>query len=142
MSTSVTTSKTVIRLLGHPVYNEDGAATEAITPGMLVKGVSEIAKQTVNDAIVPVTVALEREEMGKSIDDDYAIGDTVKIGAFGKGQRFLGILASGEDIAEGELLQSAGGGLLTTAASAAVAIGRSLEEIETTAITRVRVEVI
>lgn len=142
MSTSVTTSKNVIRLLGHPVYNEDGAATEAITPGMLTEGVSSIAKNT-STTVGPVAVALEREEMGLGIDDDYAIGDYVKVGVFARGERFLGILASGQDVAEGELLASAGDGTLAPTATPADAIGRSMEAIVTTGATaRIRVEVV
>lgn len=123
-----TTSKNTIYLLGQPVYNEDGAAGEAITPGMLVTGVTTLVKNATADAVGPVTVALEREEMGKSIDDDYAVGDTVKVGAFKGGSRFLGILASGQNVAEGALLASNGAGKLKSG-TATTAIGRSLEAL-------------
>lgn len=136
-----TTSKRTIYLLGQPIYNEDGAAAEAIVPGMLTRGVTTINKNNVADASCIVTVALERSEMGKSIDDAYAIGDTVKIGSFHAGSHFLGLIESGVTVVEGTLLSSAGDGTLKVGA-AAVAIARSLEAITPTNRQRLRVEVL
>lgn len=127
-----TTSKNVIHLLGQPVYNELGVATVAITPGMIVEGVQELAPNSVADQKVAVAVALEREEMGLSIDDDYAVGDTVKVGVYFKGSRFLGILASGESVDSGDYLDTVAGGKLA-AGGVATAIGRSHETLEATA---------
>ncbi len=109
----------VIALLGgKPVITEEGQATEAITPGYLIKGQTSIAKQTVSATKVPVRVALERDELGNTIDDDYAIGDTVKVGAFHAGQRFYGFVASGETVAVDALLESAGDGTIQALAGA------------------------
>lgn len=138
-----TTSKTTIFLLGHPNFNEEGAAAEAITPGHLVNGISSLVKHATADAVGAVAVAHEREEMNKGITDDYAIGDTVKVGVYKPGERFLGIITSGVSVAEGAFLASAGNGTLK-AGTAANAIGRSLETIAaaTTGNTRIRVEVV
>lgn len=134
-------AKKSIVLLGQPVYNEDGAASEAITPGMLVDGVSTIAKHASAAANTPRTFALERDELGDDIDEDYAIGDTVKIGAFHAGQRALALIASGQSITENQRLESAGDGTLRALAGG-VALARALETTgAVTALTRVRVEI-
>lgn len=135
-----TTSKRTIHLLGQPVYNEDGAAGEVITPGMLVKGVTTVTKQSTADARCAVAVALEREEMGLSIDDTYAVDDTVKVGVYKAGGRFLGWLASGQNVAEGALLAPNAAGLLKAGAATA-AVARALEAIDASSgDTRIRVE--
>lgn len=106
---------------GHPTVNEQGNATEVIKPGYLVKGVSSIAKQT-STTKVPKAFALERDELGKGVDDlyetdaagaaAYAIGDTVKVGVFYSGCEVLAYIPSGQNIVEDDLLESAGTGLL------------------------------
>jgi len=104
----------VIQLLGQAIQNEDDAAAEAITPGHLVTtdGSGNVIKHNVATGRVTPRFALEREEMGKTIDDAYAIGDTVKVGAFSKGQRVNALIASGANIAKGASLESAGDGRL------------------------------
>lgn len=138
-----TTSKTTIFLQGAPLFNEQGAAGEAITPGMLVTGVTTLVKNAVADQPCAVAVAHEREEMGKGITDDYAVGDTVKVGVYKPGERFLGIILSGVSVSEGAFLASAGNGTLK-AGTAAVACARALETIAaaTTGNTRIIVEVV
>jgi hypothetical protein len=138
-----TTSKNIIHLLGNPIYNEDGAAAEVITPGMLVLGVASLIKNNVADLPCSVAVAHERDEMNKSIDDNYAIGDTVKVGTYKAGERFLGIILSGVVVTEGAFLASAGNGTLKLG-TAATAIGRSMEALTAAATgnTRIRVEAI
>jgi hypothetical protein len=138
-----TTSKRTIHLLGQPVYNEDGAAAEAIIPGHLLRGVTSLSKNNTTNERCPVIVALEREEMGKSIDDAYAIGDTVKVGHFQQGHHFLGWLASGQNVAAGALLGSNGAGLFTAASvTHATAVVRALEALNATANARIRLEVL
>jgi len=121
-------------LQGTPICNEDGAATEAIKPGYLVKGVTSIAKQT-GTGFVPKAVALERDELGAGVDDTYrgagtpaaayASGDTVKVGVFKSGERALGYIASGENISADELLESAGDGTYSSGSTNPIA--RSLD---------------
>jgi len=145
-----TTSKRTIILLGQPVYNEDGVAGEAIKPGHLVTGVATIMKNASASTEAPRTFALERAELGKGLDatpdtnagsPDYAIGDTVKVGAFHQGQHVLTLVASGQTLVEGDLLESAGDGTLKKASSGVV-LGRSLETINTTSLFRLRTEII
>ena len=137
----VTTSKNVIHLLGQPVYNEDGAADQPIIPGMLVEGWNGLKPNTRADARIECAVALEREEMGRGINDPYQIGDTVKVGVYKRGGRFLGILVSGISVNEGDLLSGAAGGLLK-AGTSATAVARSLETLAAGATRRVRCEAV
>ena len=133
-------ARNVIALLGEPVYNEDGAASEAITPGHLVEGVTSIAKQNSAGGPATRTWALERDELGKDIDDDYASGDYVKVGSFAPGDRVYTWVASGVDVAADEFMEPAGDGTLR-AYSAGTRIARALEAVTATADTRIRVEV-
>ena len=136
-------AKRVITLLGHPVTNEDGAAGEAITPGMLVQGESTILKHASSAGRATPRFALEREEMGDDIDTAYAVGDTVKIGTFRPGDRVNALIASGVNMAAGTYLESAGDGTLK-AVSGNFGIGRALEAVNNTAgpgTARLRVEV-
>ena len=64
-------TKRSIILKGCPVVNEEGAASEAIKPGYLVKGVSTISLQTATTGYAPRALALERDELGRGIDDTY-----------------------------------------------------------------------
>lgn len=112
------TKRSVI-LKGCPVVTEEGAASETIKPGYLVKGVGTVAKQT-GTGWVPRTLALERDELGRGIDDthqgistgaaSYASGDRVKVGAFAGGMEATGFVASGQNISEDDFLESAGDG--------------------------------
>jgi hypothetical protein len=143
--------KRSVVLRGHPVINEDGVASEVISPGYLVMGVSSIALHTPAGGPNPVAIALEKSEMGTGVDSvyvgvgtgspDYAIGDQVKVGVFCPGQRFVGFIASGESISEDEFLESAGDGTFK-AYSAGVILARSLENINaiTPGVVKIRLE--
>lgn len=93
-------------------------AVEAITPGMLVEhhhsatyglcwGVHDSADEPAGG-----TVALEDLLANKGVDDAYAAGEVVPVGNFQKGDRFWGLIPSGQNITEGDLLQSNGDGKL------------------------------
>lgn len=136
--------KRVIALMGQPTYNEDGVAAEAITPGHLITGVTSLTKHATAAAQAPPTFALERDEMGKSIDDAYAIGDSVKAGTFYSGQRVYGFIASGQNIAINALLESAGNGGFRVL-STGEALVKALEAVNNTAgpgMARIRLEVL
>lgn len=143
-------AKKSIVLLGQPTINEDGAAGEAIKPGHLVKGVSTILKHASAAGRCGARFALERDEFGQSLTSsssteagspDYATGDTVKVGAFHQGQRVLAWVASGQNITEDDLLESAGDGTLKEGSTWVIA--RALETLgAVTELTRVRVEII
>jgi hypothetical protein len=137
-------ARKVIALLGQPIINEDGVAGSALVPGMLVSGVSTINVHAAAAANCARAFALERDELGKGIDTAYAIGDTVKVGVFHGGQRVYAFIASGQNIAEGGLLESAGDGTLA-ANSAGVVLARALEAVNNSAgpgNARIRAEII
>lgn len=128
------TKRSVI-LKGSPVINEDGAASEAIKPGYLVKGAypgsTAVAKQTATTGFFVALVALERDELGRGIDDTYqgrvagaaayASGDKVKVAAPKAGEEYTMYVASGQNISADDLLQSAGDGTLAEGSTRPIA---------------------
>jgi hypothetical protein len=101
----------------HRIRN-DLVAAEAITPGMLVElsndatyglcwGVHDSANEPAARA-----VALDEIELNHGIDTAYTAGDLVKVGYLRPGDRFYGIIPSGQNITQGALLQSNGDGKL------------------------------
>jgi hypothetical protein len=135
-------AKKVIKLLGEPIQNEDDKAAAAITPGHLVDfdGSGNLVKHATAGGFCQLAVALEREEMGNGIDVDYAIGDTVKVGVFPRGTRFLGFIASGQNITKGNMMESAGNGTFRVFGSG-TRLARSLDTTgAVTALTRIRLE--
>jgi hypothetical protein len=138
-------AKRVIKLLGEPIQNEDDKAAAVITPGMLVDhdANGDLVPHASSAGVAQRWFALEREEMGKDIDATYAIGDTVKVGSFAPGTRVLALIASGENVAQDDDLNSAGDGTLAVSATNRVAV--ALEAVNNTAgpgMARIRVEVV
>jgi hypothetical protein len=113
-------------------YSEDGAAGAAITPGMLVSGVTTLVPWASAGAAGAYKYADFRDEMGKTIDDAYAIGDTVKVVAVSPSDRINALIASGENIASDALLEAAADGTLRVLASG-VAVARALEAVNNSA---------
>lgn len=141
----------VITLKGDPLQNEDGAAGAAIAPGMLVKGVATILPHATAGGACSATFALERSELGAGIDNtyrgsgtpdaNYQVGDTVKVGSFGKGMRVLALIPSGQNITADGFLESAGDGTLR-AYSSGVIIARALDTTGAVTVrTPIRIEV-
>jgi hypothetical protein len=122
----------VLKELDSISIDEDGAASEAITPGMLVQGTTSIAKFSTAGGPAPRRVAMERDEMGKDIDTAYAIGDTVKIANLVPGDRVNALIASGQNIAANAWLEPAGDGTLRVF-SAGTRWGRALEAVNNSA---------
>jgi hypothetical protein len=124
--------KRVITLLtraGGPFQTEDYPAGAAIMPGHLVvmTATGTVIKHGTASVRTAPNFALERNEMGKGIDDAYAVNDVVKVGMFSQGERVLALIASGANIAKAALLESAGDGTLK--AGATQPIGRALEAV-------------
>lgn len=146
-------ARRVIVLLGTPVLNEDDAAAEAITPGHLVTfdGSGNLIKHNQAGKNAARTFALERDEMGQDIDDAYGVGDQVKVGSFGPGDRVYAFIASGQNLAKGDFMESDGAGRLRKDATDAATddtqrqatIGRAYEAVNNSAgpgDARIRVE--
>ena len=111
----------VITLKGTPQITEDGVAGVALDPGRLVTGAATIALQGAVSDAAGRRVVLERDELGRGIDNTvgqfttpnlapYAVGEQVKVGAFSGGDQFTGFLISGENVTAGALLEAAAGG--------------------------------
>jgi hypothetical protein len=113
----------VITLKGNPEVTETGVAGVALEPGRLVTGYATIALQGAVSDAAGRRVVLEREELGRGIDQSvgeetsaldatYAVGEQVKVGAFGTGEQFTGWLASGESVTAGDLMEAAADGMM------------------------------
>jgi hypothetical protein len=113
----------VIELLtdanGSFIHDEEVAASgSAIVPGMLVE---EVAGGTVQEhstaaANAQKLFALANIANGGTIDDVYAVGETVRYGAAHSGQKaFALVAASAIAIVRGDVLESAGDGTVRKA---------------------------
>ncbi len=150
----------VITLKGDPVISEEGQATEVITPGYLVAGQTSIAKSVVDGLVAPIRIALERDELGRGIDAsagasldtneqaqlvaDYASGENVKVGHFKSGERFLGFIASGQNITADDFLETSATAGTFEALAGIHPLVRAVESVNATdpGDTRIRLEVI
>ncbi len=124
----------------------DLAASEAITPGMLIErfavgAVNRWRKSTLT-GLANVCYALDHPMANKGVDDAYAAGDLVEALIAKPGDVVWALIASGATIAFGAPLSDAGGGLVKAADG--VTIAHALEAIPTpgtSTTTRLRIEV-
>lgn len=94
---------------------EELIAAGAITPGHIVEITSAGTVQshaTAGGNVAPLMVALEDELQGKVITEAYSSGNPVQVWHPLPGDRFYGILADGNDVEVGDLLESNGDGTL------------------------------
>lgn len=147
---SITRSNPNTIWLGGPprtVVN-DLAANEVITPGMLVLKYTSSGKLRLkkHDSIGgPGTqFATDQNMLNKGVDDTYAINDLVETVVGGIGTSFWGLLLSGQNVAFGAKLESAGTGALRSATTTGAQTFRALEAVDNSAgvtSARIRVEV-
>jgi hypothetical protein len=91
---------------------EEYKAASAVTPGMLLElnGSSKVqAHSSAGQNILPM-VAYEDELQGKTIDEDYAADDPVQCWVPTRGDKAYLILADGQNITQGDFLESDGNG--------------------------------
>ena len=123
----------------------DRAAKAAITPGHLVErvntaGVWQWQKHSTAAGDGEAAVATDQSMLNLDVDDVYAAGDLVEVSIGHKGSAFWMFIASGQNIAYGDQLESAGDGTLRIYA-AGVKLFTALEtKANVTALTRIRVE--
>ena len=107
-------AKNTIKLKNYSKVHEEYVAVAAITPGMLVEYTSAGKVQKHSSAgqnMIPM-FALEDELQGKGIDDNYAADAPVQVWVAGRGDQVYALLKDGENVAIGDLLESAGDGYL------------------------------
>ncbi len=127
----------VIHLGGHGTSVNDLPGSGSITPGMLVERYSNAgvptfrAHSTAGGNAVP-TFALDQRQMNKGIDDVYASGDLVDALVCWPGAVVYAIIASGQNIAAGNFLESAGDGKLRILA-AGKPIAQAMEDVNNSA---------
>jgi hypothetical protein len=114
-----------------------------LTPGMLVERAINAGvvrwKLATADIAGPSAVCTDQSMVNKGVDDNYAVGDLVEVSILHKGAVAWCLIASGQNVAVGNLLGSAGDGTLKTGAT--VARFTALESKPTVqALTRIRVE--
>ena len=145
-----------IKLKKYSDVIEEYEAGGTITPGMLLEENSEgkVVAHSNAGEFAEKMFALEDELQGKGIDDDYASGDKVQCWIAGRGDQVYAILADGQNVAVGDILESDGNGALekavaetasaTTYPGSVVAV--ALEAVDTTnsavATARIKVRVI
>jgi len=104
-----------VKLKKYEDINIEKEANAALTPGHLLQLMStgKVRKHpTAGGNAVPKMFALEDELQGKEIDEDYAAGDRVQIWICQPGEVVNALLKDGENIAIGDILESAGDGTL------------------------------
>lgn len=114
----------------------DVAAGVAITPGHLVErynaaGVWRLRPHTTAGGNTARLVATEQSMINKNVNDGYAINDLVEATLAGMGTNLWMIIASGQSIAYGQKLESAGDGTLR-AIAAGTALFQALETVNNT----------
>lgn len=120
----------------------DIPAGESIMPGMLIERVAGEYMKHDTAGQRGSTFALDNNMCAKSYDEPYADGDLMWAGVGKTGHNYLAWLQSGENVSDGDRLQSAGNGMLEPAASEAATTFIALEDKDTTAgDARIRVEV-
>ena len=89
-------------------------AAAAITPGMLVELTSagKVQAHSTAGGNAQRMFAFEDELQGKGINDAYATDDKVQVWVCRPGDQVYAILPDGQNIAVGDLLESAGDGML------------------------------
>lgn len=123
----------------------DLAASEAITPGMLIErfasaGVNRWRKSTLT-GLASTCYALDHPMANKGVDDAYAAGDLVQACIARPGDTIWAMLTSGSTIALGAPLSDNGNGCMKAASG--VTIAHAIETITAPYATgtRVRIEV-
>lgn len=111
--------KNTIKLKKYSDIIEEYEAAGTITPGMLVELTSagKVQAHSTAGEFAEKIFALENELEGEDIDDDYASGDQVQCWVAGRGDQVYAVLADGENIAIGDVLESDGNGALQEASA-------------------------
>lgn len=134
-----------IHLGGDGVLVNDLVAIETITPGMIIErqndsGTLKFGVQDTASEDCARIFALNQSMLNKGVDDNYAAGDLVEAIVAKPGCVIWGLIASGQNITQGQYLEAAGDGTFKVY-NAGVRLASALESKNATALTRIRVEV-
>lgn len=126
-------------------YTIERTAAGTITPGDLCS-IGSADTVTVNassaDVDPELLFALEDQASGNGIDDDYASGDDVLLQIAARGDLIYATLDSGESVATGASLESAGNGHLQAVTTGAV-VAYAAETVDASAEdTRIKVRAV
>lgn len=121
------------------------AVSEAVTPGHLVErfnngGIIRWRKAT-TDIAGEAAVVTNQSMLNLGVDTAYAAGDLAEVSILHKGAWAWMFIASGQNVAAGDLLGSAGGGTLKTGATVARFVADE-NKPNVTVLTRIRVTAI
>ena len=112
---SANNPKTVkLQVYDHNGYREGVAGEDNITPGMLldIDGDGDLIKHDdAGENAVPY-IAVENDYIGDDIDEDYNDEDQIRYHIGITGERYYMWLQDGENVSEGDFLESAGDGTL------------------------------
>lgn len=144
---SITRQKpNTVHLGGHVEVINDVPAGVAITPGYLIERYKattmKFRPHATSAGLGAKTVALNQPYLNLGIDTAYAIGDLVDAAIASPGASFYMLIASGQNLALGDMLESAGDGTLNKYGSG-VRLFQALEDANNTAgpgAMRIRVE--
>ena len=137
-------------VLGGPVtVVNDLAATEQITPGMLIErtdvaGVAKFKKHA-GQGLEGSIYATEQSMLNLTVDDVYAAADLVEAAVGAPGATIWALVASGANVAAGAKLCSGGNGLLEAVGGGDLTIAVVLEATDNSAgpgNARIKVEVV
>jgi hypothetical protein len=128
--------------LGGGSIQREAVAAGTIRPGMLVLHTTTVVAHGGAGLVAAPAFAVENEHAGKGIDDNYVTGDNVIYRVFQEGARVNALLASGQNVAAGALLQSNGAGALTVASTADNVVARAVDAVDASSgIKRIRVQI-
>lgn len=93
---------------------EEYKADAILSPGYLleINSTNEVKKHATSGGKCYALFALENSQQGKSITDDYALGEQVYCWWPRTGDEVLAKLANGENVVQGDYLESNGDGQL------------------------------
>lgn len=134
-------------------HRKEGVTDEAVTPGHLLElgGGNDLQKHATAAGNAAPMFALENDLVGDGIDNAYAAGETVQYVIAQPGAVIYALLAYGENVAIGAMLESASAGALQASVADSsdvqteAIVARALEAVNNTTTdseARIKVEVL
>ena len=121
-----------IYLVGYQGRYEEAEAAAEVKPGHLLTLTSEgkVQPHATAGGYAERAFAVERSEMGQTIDDAYAQGDQVKFVLAMPGDVVWAFLKNGQTVSVGDLVTSAGDGTLKVKGDTDIPVGVVLEALD------------